>query len=250
MVNQDKVKTIIIEDNIEVQQYLNDLLAKNVPDILVSGCASRISDAINLIKNTCPELILMDVELEDGLAFSIFEKLDQHDFEVIFISAHSEYLKSALEHYALSFITKPISDDKLVKTVNRYLDLRERLYSRQKLTSLNNFLKTNASNLLIQSGYDHISLSIEEIISCEADGNYTKFHLNSGKSHLASNTLKYYFELLEPKGFFKPNRSVLININHIKSIYKKEAIILKNGAKVSVSVRNKEKLVDLIQLLS
>jgi len=106
------------------------------------------------------------------------------------------------------------------------------------------------SQLLIKTGYQHIAVKLNEIIKCEADGNHTYFYLDNNKKYLASNTLKYYEGLLSSKGFFKAHRSILVNINYIVSIYKKETLVLKNNDKVHVSVRNKSNLSKLIDLLS
>lgn len=109
---------------------------------------------------------------------------------------------------------------------------------------------SNVSKLLIHIGDEHIAINTNDILKCEADGNYSIFILVNKSKYLASKSLKYYESLLSKKGFFRANRFTLINITHIHSIYKKEAITLSNKEKIIVSIRNKSKLFELIKSLS
>ncbi len=250
MLNIAKIKTIIIEDDPNAQEYLASILSRNCKDIQIIGYADRVEKAINLINKENPELVFMDIELKDGLAFEIFDTIKNPNFEVIFITAYDNFIKKAIDHYAFSFIVKPIEQEKLITTVNRYINLKERLFTISKYNLLSNFLNTQDSNLLLHTGKEHVSIKITSIIKYIADGNYTQFHLNDGKVYLASNSLKYYNDLLADKRFFKAHRSIVINIDFIESIYKKETIILKNKEKINVSVRNKPHLMKLINMLS
>ncbi len=245
-----KISTIIIEDDVHAQNYLATLLEKNFNQIQILGCAGSIQKSVQLIEDVKPELVFMDIELRDGNSFEVFEKISYYDFEVIFVTAFNNFIQKAIEHYAFSFITKPIDDSKLIETVKRYINLHERLFSKKKYLLLSNFIEKCDSRFLLHIGNEHIPVKVNDIIKCEADGNYTKFYMNDGKEHLASNYLKYYEALLEHKGFFKAHRSMLINTRFISSIYKKETIILTNGDNIHVSIRNKSRLSELINTLS
>ncbi|MDC8002564.1 LytTR family DNA-binding domain-containing protein [Aureisphaera galaxeae] len=245
-----KINTIIVEDDVRSQEYLLDFINTDLPNIEVIGCAESIKDAVSLIQRKDPELIYMDIELKDGYCFRIFEHFPKPNFEVIFVTAFDNLIQKAMDHYAFSYIIKPIDPQKLIDATHRYLKLKERLFNQHKLESFSNFLFNKDSRFLVQVGNEHISIAIKEIVKCEAQGNYTLFFLEDGKTHLASKSLKYYESLLTEKGFFKPHRSVIINIDFIKSIYKKETIILTTKEKIHVSVRNKPSLTRLINALS
>ncbi|WP_347924358.1 LytTR family DNA-binding domain-containing protein [Pontimicrobium sp. SW4] len=250
MQNTSKIITIIIEDDIRAQEYLINILRNHFSTIDIIGVSPSIKKSVELINRLKPELIFMDIELTDGSSFAIFNQLNYHDFEVIFVTAFDNYIQKAIDHYAFSFITKPIDNVKLVAAVQHYLNLKERLYTQSKFEHFSKFLDQKNTRLLIHIGSEHISIKIEELIKCEAEGNYTQFYMKNGDTHLASNPLKYYEFLLIEKGFFKAHRSVIININWIKSIYKKESIVLENNDKIQVSVRNKSHLSDLINSIS
>ena len=113
----------------------------------------------------------------------------------------------------------------------------------------NHIVKSQSSKILIQSGHHHHSIDLDEIIYGKADAHYTVFKLVNGEEIMASQGIKFYEETLEKRGFFKANRSSIININHISTIYKRESIVLSNNDKINIPVRNKAALSDLLDSL-
>lgn len=249
MVNNDKIKTIIVEDCKESLNLLTSLIEGNFSHIEITETASNVNDALRKIHLVKPELVLLDIKLTDGYSFEILDQLPKIDFEVIFVTAYNNFYKRAMDYYALNYITKPINRQKLIDTINHYTTIRERIFSQAKYDFFKNFLKEDKPYFLIHTGKEHISIRVSDIIKIQAEGNYAKFFLKNN-TYLASNPLKYYEELFLNKRFFKPNRSTLINLDHIRSVYKKENIKLSNNDNVSVSTRNKNKLTDLLKLLS
>ncbi|MFD2561665.1 LytR/AlgR family response regulator transcription factor [Aquimarina rubra] len=241
----NSISAIIIEDEKDAQEFLVSILQKNFPNIAIEGLYDNVKDGIKNIQVIEPELVFMDIELTDGSGFDILDNLTNHNFEIIFISAHSEYLKKSLEYHAFNYITKPFEPKKLSTVINRYVQLKERLFSKQKYILLREFMTD--SKLFLNTGSEHVVIHLKDVVKCVADGNYCHFHMIQKSSYMVSEPLKYYEDLLEKKGFFRANRSTLVNINHIHSIYKKEAIILNTKEKIRVSVRTRSNLAKLIK---
>lgn len=124
-------------------------------------------------------------------------------------------------------------------------DVTSAINNLEPITSFENIHVSDTLFIHVNSSY--VSVSLKELVKCEADGNYTRFFMENREEYLASKSLKYYEKILKRKGFFRANRSVLINVRYIKSIYKKEAITLHNEERVVVSVRNKSNLVNFIK---
>ncbi|CAM1342729.1 LytR/AlgR family response regulator transcription factor [Tenacibaculum amylolyticum] len=155
-----------------------------------------------------------------------------------------------LDHIDLDdAIASIVKENSMLKSLfNNNLEKRKAANETNNLGSATSFEDTHTSNtLFIHVNSSYVSVSLQELIKCEADGNYTKFFMDSGDEYLASKSLKYYEKMLKNKGFFRANRSVLINVRYIKSIYKKEAITLHNEERIVVSVRNKSSLVNFIK---
>ncbi len=244
------IRAVIIEDDIESLNYLSSIIDKSFDELKICGYAKTVNEGIKLINNFKPEIVFMDIELEDGTAFEILDNIESPDFEVIFTTAYNDYFEKALEHFAFCYLLKPIDDKKLRKVIDRYTNVKNRLFSLSKYALYQEFIRDKDARLLIHAGNNHIAVNLSDIIYCEADGNYTIFKLCGNKNVLASNTLKYYEELLNHKAFFRANRFTLINVRHISNIFKRETIVLSNKSKINVSVRNKSKLSELISELS
>ena len=155
-----------------------------------------------------------------------------------------------MKSYAFHFLTKPLEEARLVAAINKFMNKRERLFSREKLDLLSKFLTQKGAKLLLNVGHEHVLVKLSEVVFCQADGNYTKFITRSKQKIVASRPLKYYEEMLEVKGFFRASRSYLVNVEHIISIYRKEELVLSDNSHVPVSVRNRARLTELIAHLS
>lgn len=245
-----KIKVVIIEDDLDTVKYLEKILIKENEAVSIEGFSCSISDAIDLINKTRPEIVLMDIVLKDGNAFSILDAFPNPNFEVIFISAHGEFMEKALEYYALNFLTKPINANRLLAIFKKYNTFKQRMFEFYKYEMLKEMIHENGKKFLLHIGNKHIAVNFSDIIRCVADGNYTLFYLSDKRNLVASKSLGYYSDLLEKKNFFRASRFDLINLNHITSIYKKETIVLSNNDKVNISTRNKSKLVNMINELS
>lgn len=246
----EKIKVLIIENDADTVEYLKEIIQAKIKNASVVGTADTIVASIELINVIRPEIILMDIVLDDGSAFSILDAYPKPDFEVIFISAHGQFLEKALEYYAMNFLTKPIDSERLVALFQKHSRLKQRMFAFHKYELLKDLIFENGKKFLLHVGSKHVSIGFSDVVYCTADGNYTVFHLGDKRKLLASGPLKYYSEILEKKGFFRANRFHLINLEHITSIYKKETIILSNNDKINISKRNKSKLLMLIKDLS
>lgn len=247
--NSQKIYVAIIEDDPRALDYLTQLLLANFKSLEIVATGKSIKEGVQILSQNSIDLVFMDIELTDGLSFEIFKQIKNHKFEVIFVTAFDNYLTTAFEHYAFNYLQKPLDAGKLRNVIDRFLAMRTK-FSKEQFTQFQGFFQSKSSSLLVHTGNSHINLKLSEIIWCSSEGNFTHVYCTDSTKHLASNSLKYYEELLLSKGFFRASRSALINIDHIRSIYKKETIILSNKEKIQVSTRNRGKLNDLIGGLS
>lgn len=242
------VKTIIVEDDRKTADFIKNHVELYNDLFEVIGIAKSLEEAFKLFIKNKPSLIFLDINLEDGLGIKLLERLESYSFEVIFITAHSEYYEMALKKLAFSYILKPINLEFLDLTLERFLKVRNHETPKEKLKFLSEITNNSNQKILIQIGEDYLSTYIKDITHCEADGNYTRITLKD-KSVLANQNLKYYEKTLNNNLFFRANRFTLINTEHIAQIRKKESIILSNGFKTTVSLRNKNKFSELISSL-
>ena len=245
------IRALIIEDEDHAANHLKNLITKNFPDkISILGEVKTIREGEILIKEIKPELIFLDVQLKDGTGFDLLDTFkNKMSFEVIFTTGLKNYKEKALDYFAFYYLNKPIDEEKFKLVIDNYLfkktafDLEKYLTFKQQIDS-----KNTAISLPINGGFD--IQQIENILYCEADGSYTKFHLVNGKSHISSTNLKKNELLLKEHLFYRIHRSSLVNLNHIKSYNASSGkIVLSNKKTLLVSARNKKSFSQILKLM-
>src|SRR3712207_6425493 len=111
-------KAIIIEDEKLASKYLMAKLRELVPDIEIEAVLTNVAQSIEYLSGKPDaDVIFSDVQLTDGLSFSIFNKVPL-DMPVIFITAYDKFIVNAFEHNGIDYLLKPVSDEDLLKAVN------------------------------------------------------------------------------------------------------------------------------------
>ncbi|MEM9001636.1 MAG: LytTR family DNA-binding domain-containing protein [Bacteroidota bacterium] len=240
------VDVFIVEDHLQTLEYVTGLV-KNNPNLNLLGTASTSNDAIMKLKQCSPELVLMDIALGDGNAFDVLDKFQGTPFQIIFVTGHSEYIQKAFEYYAFYFLAKPFDEEKFRIVIQSYLQKSKHLFDHYRFEFLKNHLSNKETKFLLHVGNDHLSIDLKDVVFCKSEGNYTSFNFLNGEKKLASNALKFYDLLFTKKDFFRVNRFYLINTKNIRSIHKRETIVMCNNDRINVSSRNKEALIQLIK---
>lgn len=234
-----QLRTIIAEDNKKTLEYLEGLVRESNDLVLISS-ANSVKKAIAEINSKKSDLILMDVDLGDGSAFDVLENFPNPEFNVIFITAHQEYIQKALDYYAFHFLNKPLDEKKFRDVVKVLKTKRERLFNQFNFRFLKSHIENANTNFLLHLGSNYIVIDLDEVIFCRSDGNYTMFHFVDGIQKLANYALKFYSLQFKDRGFLRVSRFHLINTKNIKSIQKKETIVMRDGSKIQIATRNKE----------
>ncbi|MBT3934091.1 MAG: response regulator transcription factor [Bacteroidetes bacterium] len=245
-----EIKAIIVEDELPARETLEAYLEKYCPEIKVVATASNIDEAIQAIRNNNVDLLFLDIELPYGNAFDLIEKVGKDDFEIVFITAYSDYAIEALNKKAAYYIMKPLDIEELIKAVE---EVKNRLSQQGIIESINkvkNFdaIQTNKFMFPHQFGFD--LLEIGTIIRCEGVDNYTRFHFTDGSSKLISKTLKKIEEQLSEYGFMRVHKSNLVNLRHILSYHKGKtgSLLMSDKSEVMIASGKKNKLVELLGL--
>ncbi len=248
------IRTLVIDDEVKARETIIDMLNLFCKDIDVIGEASSVSTGIEMINHYNPDLILLDIRMTDGTGFDLLKKLDKIDFYVIFITAFEEYAIDAFKFSAINYLLKPIDPDELTESVSKVKDRLEKDdYSLHINTFFDNLESSNnkTKKLVLKTSDSIHIVSLNEIIRCQSDKNYTHFFtINNGKI-IVSKTLKEYEEMLSDFDFFRAHQSHLINLNFIKRFDKVEGgvLVMKDNSKVPVSFRKREELMKFFKRL-
>ncbi|MBN2668740.1 MAG: response regulator transcription factor [Bacteroidales bacterium] len=245
-------KCFIVDDEKDARDAVRFLIEQLTPQLKIVGEAANISDSLKLIKQSEPQLVFLDIDLEDGSGFDLLKLIPIRNFKVIFVTGHSDLAIKAFRFNALDYILKPIDPTAFQDAISKALETIDKQGYQDQLTAL---LKTHQQekpkNLVLNTADDIYFVEIDDIVRCESEVNYTMFYLSNGKKIMVSKSLKEYNDLLEPLNFFRTHQSHLVNLNFIHKFHKKDGgyLILKDGSNVPVSTRKKELLIEKINQL-
>ena len=233
---------------------LNSLLEKYCDYVKVLAEAEGVADGVEKINKHKPDVIFLDIQMPDGSGFSLLEKLDKIDFDIIFTTAFDQYAIRAIKYSALDYLLKPISPDDLIIAVERVRQRKLHKVQNQNIEVLLENIKRPEEEppKIVLSTSDKIHVvDVGNIIRCESDNYYTRFFFREGAPLLISKTLKENEELLSDHNFIRPHKSHLINIKYIKAFLRIDNgyIQMIDGSEIPVSRRKREKIIEIINQL-
>ena len=249
------LKAIIVDDEEKNREGLARMIDQFCHDVAVVGKAESASAAKKAIQEHQPDLVFLDIEMPGGNGFSLLEEMPNPNFQVIFTTAHADYAIKAIKFAALDYLLKPININELKTAVEKAIINMNAAQGGSLLKKKIEVLKDNRKN----EGFDFEKIAlptsdgidfyeIREILRCEADRAYCKFHMLNGQKVVVSKPLKEFEDLLEECNFFRVHKSNMINLNQIKKYVKGKGgyLILSDDSHVDVSVRRKEALMDVL----
>ena len=240
------MRTILVDDEPDGVRTLKKLLELNCPEVEIAATCNSAKAAIEKLEEVKPDLVFLDVRMPGKSGLDMLTELPVQNFEVIFVTAHDEYMLQALQFSAVDYLMKPVDEDRLVEAVDR---VRKRLKMERsaghKETLIYNIGKAGSPLemrlcLPTQKGFNIVKL--EEIVYCEAKRSYTLFRFANNKSILISKPLFDYDKLLTETVFLRVHKSFLINLLHVKEYVRGEggSVIMSDGTEIEISRRKKE----------
>ncbi len=238
----------VIDDEQKVRETIITILGMSKIDIRVAGEADSVQSGFELIRDKTPDLVLLDITLNDGTGFDLLQKFEKIFFKVIFITAHEEYALKAFKFSALDYILKPLTAGELLRAIEKANESKQHEETELKISTFLSNLDKIKKIVLRTTESIHI-VHLKNIIRCEADVNYTTFYIDTGVKLLVSKTLKDYSDLLEPSGFFRTHQSHLVNLEHILRYDKADGghLVMADDSIVPVSSRRKDELFKLFE---
>lgn len=245
------IETILVDDDVNLREGMKSLLSRFAPNIKIIGEADSVATGITTIDALKPQVVFLDIQLNDGTGFDILEKLAEKNnainFNIVFITAHEQYAIKAFRFSALDFLLKPVDPEELQNVIRKIETVIEKKNDYSHINLLLENIRKNVDNFkrIALSTSDGIHLfDINDIIRCESTDNYTKFYIKDDKTVLISKTLKEYEELLAEHNFERIHQSHLINLSYLKSYIKKDGgyVVMEDGSHLPISQRKRERL--------
>ena len=239
------MKVVIIEDEFNAQAALKKMLKLIDHTIEIIGEYGHVKMATEQLQAKKPDLVFMDIQLEDGTGFDILEGLDEIDFKVIFTTAFNEFAVNAFKFSAIDYLLKPIDPMELKNAIKRATDSISLQQEHRKLLKvLKENLETEERKIVLKTTDQRFIIPVKNIIHLKANGAYTTF-FTIDKKIIVSKNIKYYQELLDER-FVRCHQSHLVNMKQVVGLYK-GSLKMSNETLVPISTRKKTEILQLIE---
>lgn len=245
------LKVLLIDDEERATDALRLMIEKTIPEIKQVFVCNDSRQAAEMIHAYQPGLVFLDIQMPHLNGFQLLEKLPNKNFKIIFTTAYNEYAIHAIRFSAFDYLLKPIDSEELQSSVQRFIDTQEDY--RQQFDLLKNIMhniqapSADEFRLALPTKEGVHFLMPNEIIRCEAVGNYTKFFVEKNRTYLISKTLGEYDTLLSPHNFIRTHKSHLVNKKFISFIDHDGFAVLKDNTRVEVSRRRKEDVMSALK---
>lgn len=241
--NLSEMRIVAIEDDESARHSLQLMLERNFPEIKLLGMADGVGSGIQLIRETQPNVLLLDLELTDGSGFDIADKFAEANIWIIFTTAHSKFSVTAFKYMSLSYLLKPIDPEEMARAFQKITHATS--FSKDQLDETIKMVAQKRIDRIALPGLNEIRLvKLDEIVHCLSDKNYTEFFMLDGSKVTTSKTLMHYEKLLPKTDFMRIHKKHLINLSHLKAFLREDGgvALMTEGSKLEVSQRKKKEL--------
>jgi len=213
------MKILIVEDETAAYENLVEIISGIDPSIQIAGNTESIRQTIRWLKtNQMPDLILMDIHLSDGIAFSIFNNITI-EIPVIFTTAYDEYAIEAFKVNSIDYLLKPIKAEEMERALLKFRkltrpDILQYLSHLAQLAPVTYY----KDKLLIPFKDKLQPINLTEISFFYTTDKNTRVYLKNGKSYSYSKTLEQIESTLNPADFIRANKQFIISRNSVKEI--------------------------------
>ena len=225
------MKVAIIEDETLAARRLEGLVKQYDPSIEVVTTLTSIKNAVKWFSaNPAPDLLFMDIHLEDGLSFTIFEQVEIMT-PVIFTTAFDAYMMKAFKVNSVDYLLKPINREELAQALDKFKKISRPATGASELKNLlNQVLRRQTaykSRFAITAGSRIRTIGIEEVAYFYSEEKLTFLVTADNHRFPVDFTLDKLTEVLDPAQFFRVNRKCIVKMKAIEGIHKYSASRLK-----------------------
>ncbi len=248
-------RALLIDDEPHCLDRLSGLLEAHCRDsVLVCGRSTTVEEGYLAIRALRPDLVFLDLQIQDQTGFDLLNMLPRIDFEVIFTTAYEKYAVQAFRFSAMDYLLKPVDPGDLLQAV---LKMNQKAgaaaMSGQFRALFHNLdqLRGAAKIISVPTVKGFTFVPVSEILRCQARGNYTILFLKDLRKFTVARTLKQFEELLSGYNFFRVHQSHLINLAYMRKYLKGNGgtVWMEDQTQIEVSTRRKEEFLRRVAAL-
>ena len=216
-------KTVIVEDEAPARRLLNELLEEHKHLIHISGEADNGAAAIDMINQTRPDVIFLDIQLPDMTGLDVLKQLEYKPF-VIFTTAYDEYALKAFDSLSVDYLLKPLKEDRIARALNKLQHFTNGSGVNPVWNNFESLFKglkpqNKATTLSVKKGTKFTLVQLADIVYFEAYDKYTFVHTANGQKLFCDHMLAVLEEKLSDD-FIRVQKSYIVNKQKVVEIHK------------------------------
>lgn len=243
-----KLRALIVDDETHARENLRFLLQNYCPEIEVTGMAGNVADARQAVAELSPQVIFLDICMPSGTeGFDFLESLPEKKFQVVFVTAFTDFAIRALNANAIHYLMKPIDLDDLRQAVKKLIS-NNQLFNENHEQLLNYIrsMENLAAAARLPAGISRITINHSkgfkivdpnEFMYLEGEGNYTSINFIDGQRYVDTRAIGIYEDLLDPQRFFRIHKSHIVNVLYVKEFLNDNGhfVIMKDNTRLAIS---------------
>lgn len=248
------INAVIVDDEFFNRSLIHTLISRINVNFNIVAQAENVKEGYKLINRTRPDVVFLDIKMQDGSGFDLLRKFDKINFEVVFVTGFDEYALKAFQFNAIDYVLKPIDTDKFAETLGR---VEERVNKKQLSTiNINQILLAYNNSVITKIPVQHngeiILLNTQDIICIVEKERSTQFKVFPATTYISSKQLvDFEFIICDFHNFIRINDTTYLNINFIESYTRGLGtfITMKDGSIIEVTRRKKAEIVDKLKAI-
>lgn len=241
-----KIKAILVDDEEKALKSLASKIEQFFPEIEIVQLEQNPEKSVEIIKQQQPDIVFLDVEMPVLSGFDVLANIENPNFEIIFVTAYSNYAIEAFQHCAIGYVVKPIDNDELKLAINNALkniDSKSSLVKNQALLEL--LTDSSDKKIIIPTSTGFSLVKLTDILHLEGYSGYTKIHLIDNSEIISSYNIGKFEKMLNDS-FFKCHKSHIVNLKRIKAFENEGYLVLENDVRVIISRAKKKDILEFL----
>lgn len=238
---------ILVDDEKQALEGLYLKIKKLFPDLDILATIQNPEKAVTYINNSQPDILFLDIEMPMLSGFDVLSKIENPNFEIIFVTAYNDYAIEAFQHCAVGYILKPIDSSELKIAITNALKNVDNKNALQRNNILLKHLITTSSKadkLMIPTSNGFLFVNYNDILHVEGYDGYTKIHLENSSEIVSSYNIGK-FEKMVSDAFYKCHKSHIVNLQKVSEFKNEGYIVLENRKSIPVSKTKRKEFLQL-----
>lgn len=244
------MRILLVDNEDKVRLGLRSLIERINATAVIEE-ANGVQAGLIKINEFSPEIVFLDVEMDDGTGFDLLRQIKNPSFQLIFTTAFNQYALQAIKFSALDYLMKPVDPIELAASLTKASKSISQQNMQRQLSVLLDQVNGKPSldkQIVLRDMHTTYFLKVGDIQYCMAEGSYTQVFIQNADPILVSKNLHAHEELFTPYGFIRTHHSHLVNPSFIKLYDRKtENLVLTSGHTIPVSQRKRDWVVEFLE---